>query len=572
MEDTEMEDATVDGEAIDMDVDTPAVHDVIVPTTSESLAVPERGSHSASDPPQVEFRHSDVITDTIRISATQPRLLPSSEDVQPTREIPLLTEGLHSFDRVPSYDDNYVSGNSREHGEPDNKRPRTDDYEMAMAAMEVPRSYNEAMSSAASAKWKEAIRCEIQSHVQNHTWDLLMRPRGVKVIGNRWVFVLKYDENGNVTRYKARLVALGYLQTQGVDYTHTYSPVASMNTSRVFLAVCCQRHFLIRQFDIETAFLNSDLDEDVYMEPPEGVRVPAGMVCQLRRSLYGLKQAAAVWFKTIRVVFSKLGFSQCRADPCLFVRHDRDDDDGAAPSLGDVKFVLGMEVDYDRKKGKLIIKQDQFVARLLERFGQEDANAVRNPMVLGQDLTPDDSHDRFDKKTKYRELIGSMLHIANATRPDISVALSTLSQYLEDPREMHWRAAIRVLPYLKGTATVGIRFMKTGLSVCGLKTFSDANWGGDKASRRLSSGVLILMCGGPVVYKSKRQATVALSSAEAEYMAMVMTTQEVVWLRFLLGEMGIKVNGPTAIHADNKSAISIAVNHRYTPRAKHIDL
>ncbi|GMF31616.1 unnamed protein product [Phytophthora fragariaefolia] len=114
--------------------------------------------------------------------------------------------------------------------------------------------------------------------------------------------------------------------------------------------------------------------------------------------------------------------------------------------------------------------------------------------------------------------------------------------------------------------------MKTGLSVCGLKTFSDANCGGDKASRRSSSGVLILMCGGPVVYKSKRQATVALSSAEAEYMAMAMTTQEVVWLRFLLGEMGIKVNGPTASHVDKKSAISIAVNHGYTPRAKHIDL
>ncbi|KAE9354977.1 hypothetical protein PR003_g3065 [Phytophthora rubi] len=389
MEDTEMEDATVDGDAIDMDVDTPAVHDAIVPTTSESLAVPERESHSASDPPQVEFRHSDAITDTIRHAAlppatstcrsqqivratrrtmapssdqfessidsrmivtqpgsepepenmivfsggsrralyhsdTQPRLLPSSEVVQPTREIPLLTEGSHSFDRAPSDDDNYVSGNSRGDDEPDNKRPRTDDYEMAMAAMEVPRSYNEAMSSPASAKWKEAIRREIRSHVQNHTWDLLMRPRGVKVIGNRWIFALKYDENGNVTRYKARLVALGYLQTQGIDYTHTYSPVASMNTIRVFLAVCCQRHFLIRQFDIETAFLNGDLDEDVYMEPPEGVRVPVGMVCQLRRSLYGLKQAAAVWFTTIRAVFSKLEFSQCRADPCLFVRHDRD--------------------------------------------------------------------------------------------------------------------------------------------------------------------------------------------------------------------------------------------------------
>ncbi|KAL3665196.1 hypothetical protein V7S43_019066 [Phytophthora oleae] len=656
-----MEDASNQDEAVDMEVDAPPVNDELVPSSGSSISAPERGSEGPNLP-QTTFQHRDAIASTRQpdallptnepssqqvvqvrgrrntsdesraivsqralqsgadnrlvfrggssrpqfLSSVQPRLLPSSDDALRGRDLPRLTDGRSTPDMETNESGSPVANDDSDDGEPDSKRPRLDDYEIALTASEVPQSYAEAIASPEAAKWKEAMRREIRSHVQNHTWDMLTRPRGVKVIGNKWVYALKYDEHGNVTRYKARLVALRYLQTHGVDYTHTYSPVASMDTIRVFLAVCCQQHLLVRQFDIETAFLNGDLDETVYMEPPEGVKVGHGMVCLLRRSLYGLKQAAAVWFRTIRAVFTKLGFQQCRADLCLFVRHDRGDDGSAAPvfmvlyvddlligaktekqieavrsalaehftvkSLGDVKFVLGMEVNYKMDEGELLLKQTQFILRLLERFGQEDANPVRNPLVLAQDLTPDDTHARMDSKTKYRELIGSMLHIANATRPDISVALSILSQYLDDPREMHWRAAIRVLRYLKGSAAVGIKFRSCSKPTCGLTTFSDANWGGDQATRRSTSGVLVMMCDGPVVYKSKRQVTVALSFAEVEYMALALTTQEVVWLRFLLQEMGVKVDGPTSIRADNKSAISIAVNHGYTPRAKHIDL
>jgi hypothetical protein len=159
--------------------------------------------------------------------------------------------------------------------EPENKRPRLDDgYEVALVAAEVPRSYKEAMASAEAAMWKEAIRSEIRLHVQNHTWDFVYRPPGVKVVGHKWVFARKYGENGEITRYKARLVAQGFLQTRGVDYTETYSPVASMNTIRTFFSICVQRGFLIRQCDVETAFLNGELKDTVYMSPPEGVNVP----------------------------------------------------------------------------------------------------------------------------------------------------------------------------------------------------------------------------------------------------------------------------------------------------------
>ncbi|KAE8887010.1 hypothetical protein PF005_g31320 [Phytophthora fragariae] len=212
------------------------------------------------------------------------------------------------------------SQEENEVGEPDPKRPRLDEYEIALAATDLPGSYREAMSSPEAKQWKEVVRREIRAHIRNHTWNTVRRPHDVKVIGCKWVFAYKFDEHGNIVRYKARLVALGCLQTRGVDYYYTYSPVASTNTIRVFLSVCCNKRLKIRQFDIETAFLNGTLDEDVNMAVPQGVRADGGLVCKLRRSLYGLKQAAAVWFKTIRAAFVEMGFVQCRADPCLFVR------------------------------------------------------------------------------------------------------------------------------------------------------------------------------------------------------------------------------------------------------------
>ncbi|GMF14669.1 unnamed protein product [Phytophthora lilii] len=304
------------------------------------------------------------------------------------------------------------------------------------------------------------------------------------------------------------------------------------------------------------------------MAIPEGIRAKTGMVCKLRRSLYGLKQAAAVWYQTIRAVFKKMGFRECRADPCMFVRI------GKSPfklkSIGDARFVLGMEIQYNIVKGELLLRQTQFIKHLLKKFGQQDSNAVRNPLIIGQDLTQDGSHEMHRGKTQFQELVGSLLYVANATRPDISVALSILFQFLDNPLEIHWNAAIRVLCYLKGTATLGIQFLRNKHFV--LEAFADANWGGDKLTRRSTSGVLLLLGGAPVVFKSKRQATVALSSAEAEYVSLALATQEVAWLRFVLLEMGFKVEKPTTVYLDNKSAISIASNHGYTPRAKHIDL
>ncbi|DAZ93339.1 TPA: hypothetical protein N0F65_010805 [Lagenidium giganteum] len=165
--------------------------------------------------------------------------------------------------------------------------------------VDIPRTYAEAMQSPHAKELKEAIRRELRSHHTNPTWEALRRPDGVKVVGCKWVFAVKRDANGNVTRFKARLVAQGFTQTFGVDFKETYSPVASLNSIRTLLALCCQRKYKIKQFDVETAFLNGKLEE-VFMQAPEGTDIQPGMVCKLNKSIFDLQQAGAVWYKTIR--------------------------------------------------------------------------------------------------------------------------------------------------------------------------------------------------------------------------------------------------------------------------------
>lgn len=220
----------------------------------------------------------------------------------------------------------------------------------------------------------------------------------------------------------------------------------------------------------------------------------------------------------------------------------------------------------------LRLKKSQYIARIVEKFRQQNAHPVRNPCVIGQDLTPNEENKGIVNSKIYRELIGSLFYLANATRPDICVPVSSLSQYLDKPTEIHWRAAIRVLRYLKGTANFALKYRRSDDDSCHLAGFCDSNWGGDLASHRSTSDVLVKMCGRPVVFKNKKQATVALASAEAEYVALALATQEILWVRQLLQEMSMVSQAATPVSIDNPSAISMAANCGYTPRTKHIDL
>nr|CCA19616.1 putative polyprotein [Albugo laibachii Nc14] len=434
------------------------------------------------------------------------------------------------------------------------------EFEQANAAIEAPSSYHEALESPQSKLWYTAIQTELQALKEKQTWTVVTKKPEQKAIGTKC----------------ARLVALGYRQTYGIGYTDTYSPVANLNSIRIFLAICCHQGIRIHQYDVDTAFLNGILEEDVFIYTPQGVEGKPKQIFELNRSLYGLKQVATTWFKAISTVFAQMGFTKCLSDSCMFVRKGSKSwvyvtlyvDDmliGAKTIdsikkvanellshfslkiLGKVRFILGIEVEYKQALQQLKISQGACIQRMVEKFNQVNAKSVFNLNVPGLFLKKSKERDLRMKSRPYRSLVGSLLYVATGTRPDIAFAVCQLSRHLEQPSEQHWNAAIRVLRYLKSTATKGICYEAKPGNI-EISAYSDADWASNKENRRSTSGILVMINKSPVIFKSKLLHSVALSTAEAEYIALSLCIQEVMWVKNLLLELKVRINDSVTIH------------------------
>ncbi|GMF63424.1 unnamed protein product [Phytophthora fragariaefolia] len=296
----------------------------------------------------------------------------------------------------------------------------------AMAATEdVPKTYQEATASADHDGWKKAMKNELSSLVANKTWKLVPSPSHQRPIGCRWVFALKRNEKGQVIRHKAQLVVKGYSQRQGVDYEETYSPVAYLNSIRAMLAKCGADGMEIEQCDVDTAFLYGKLEEEIYMELPEGLREllelaeakgEDDVVCMLLQSLYGLKQASRVWNETIDKHLKSMGFKPADADPCVYTRGEDEKecivclyvDDMLIASrqktviasvktgiaekfrikdLGKARFILGIGIDYDMERRTLGISQKAYTESIIKKFGHENAKPCLTPLEPGEALS-----------------------------------------------------------------------------------------------------------------------------------------------------------------------------------------
>lgn len=452
---------------------------------------------------------------------------------------------------------NNENDSSDEDPESQAKRSRTDlctlvfISEVAFVA-NIPATYKEAVGGAEKKNWLRAIAAEIQSHVNNNTWTLIKRKAWMIVIGCKWVFAYKKNERGEIVRFKARLVAQGFGQRYGINFYETYSPVANMNSIRMFLAVCCALNFVIMQCDVDAAFLYATLKEIVYMEVTEGVAAGADKVCKLNKALYGLKQSSFVWNQTINAVLLEMGFKPSAADPCVYVKAvpggqvfvclyvddmliaakdksniERVKDDirkrFSIKDLGHARFILGMEIVNDTNTKTLTIKQSQYIMDVAKRFNQSNSKPTENPCdasmkLSSADCPKTDEEKRAMASKPYRLLMGCLLYISTCTRPDVSYTVCHLSRFLENPGVKHWKSAIRVLKYLRTTKDHELVF--TGNENPNLVAYYGADWGSDRDDRRSVSGVLLKINGGPTVFKSKCQKTVALSSAEAEYIAL----------------------------------------------------
>lgn len=466
-----------------------------------------------------------------------------------------------------------------------------------------PATYKEALVGPEATSWIGAIKAELTSHFENGTWEPCLLPPGRKAIGSRWIFKRKRDVEGNVCRWKGRLVAQGFKQTLGLDYKETFSPTVRFSTIRLFFALVAQYDWSMRQADVCTAYLIANLEEDIYMKPPEGTKYPPGHVVKLKKSLYGLKQAGRCWNKNLDTTLKRDGFAQSSYDPCLYLKHDQAGkliailvcyvDDlligGTKAEVtkiekeltttykmtcGDVNHFLGMRIVRD-KSGKISLSQDSYIKQLLARFNMTDCNPVKVPGtdILSKKDQPSTKEEKAEMAKKpYRQLIGALQYLAVCTRPDIVFSVNQCSRFLENPGEVHWQAGKKILKYLHGTTTEGIAFERDpSRDQPKVEAWSDSDWGGDKDDRRSVSGYIFKVASGPVSWKSKKQSTTALSSCEAELMALTNAVCEALWMRGILIELGVcGEDTPIVIREDNRGAKAIAEDKKFSDRTKHI--
>ena len=455
-----------------------------------------------------------------------------------------------------------------------------------------PTSYKEAISD---PLWQTAMAEELAALYQTHTWDLVPLPPGKHTIGCRWVYKIKTKSDGSVERYKARLVAKGYAQKYGMDYEETFAPVAKMTTVRTLIAVSSIRQWKIYQMDVKNAFLNGDLHEEVYMSPPPGIAHRPGEVCRLRKALYGLKQAPRAWFEKFSTVITSLGFQPSNHDSALFIRCTNagriilslyvddmiitgDDHDGieslkrdlahrfAMKDLGLLRYFLGIEVAQSPKG--YLLSQTKYISDLFERARLTDNRTVDTPIESNAKYSPTDGVPLSDPSL-YRTIVGSLVYLT-VTRPDIAHAVHVVSQFVTAPTTVHWGAVLRILRYLRGTQFRTLMFPSS--SSLELRAYSDANWDSDIYDRKSTTGYCVFLGDSLISWKSKKQDVVSRSSTESEYRAMAIATCEIVWLRWLLADMGVHISQPTPLYCDNESAIMIAKNSVFHERTKHIEI
>lgn len=463
----------------------------------------------------------------------------------------------------------------------------------------IPERLEQAMRCDQAQQWSESMRDEMKSIVENHTWDLVPKPSNeTNVIQGRWVFRTKTDANGHVIKFKSRWVVRGFQQEEGCNYTDTFACVVKPMSYKILFSLAAAHNLEIEQMDVKTAFLNSPIHEDVYVEQPHGFEVTSikeginvyqqimnathqkaakqdphyqeiptypkskrnnvNLVCKLNKALYGLKQAPRSWYETLWAFMQKVNFTPLKCDYAVFVNDNRsiivavyvDDilifgkDKSQIQHLksqlnhrfqmsdmGPAHMYLGMQITRDRNSRTILVDQEKYIQIILKRFNMLDCNSVSTPMETNLKLDKRTDKATPDEIQEYQRIIGSLEYAAIATRPDIAFAVHKLAQFSSNPDDSHFKAAKRILRYLKGSAKFGLLFKGHETDKLELIGYTDADWAGNITDRKSIGGYCFYLNKCLISHMSKKQRTVALSTAESETHAATEATKEAIWLR-----------------------------------------
>ena len=482
----------------------------------------------------------------------------------------------------------------------------------------APQSYREAIAGDEHAAWKEAMQIEMESCIAKETWTKLKRselPADANIIKCKWVFKKKVDENGKVIQFKGRLTPKGFMQKYGKDYFEVFARTGMYKTMRVGLVLTATWNLEMDQLDVPSAFLNAPVQEDIYMEMPEGFE-EEGLILKLNKALYGLKQSPRYWFILVSTfILLDMGFTACVSDPCLFFKVSRsgliififmfvDDFQGSfderdraewteykvilwerfqTKDLGESKWILGMRIQRDRANRTLTLDQELYITKALKRFGMEQCKPAATPAETAQEGAARDDADGGGApadKDRYMEIVGTLLYAAISTRPDIAHSVQVLTRHMQAPARRHMTAAERVLRYLAGTKNLGLSLGSSSQfsqssdnsGAVEVSAYADADWANDKSDRKSITGWVVRVNGAVVSWASKKQRTVAQSTCEAELYAEAAAINEIIWTRDLLSELSVPTQQCSRVLGDNQSTITVSENGIKGERTKHVDV
>ena len=573
------------------------------PVPSPEIAVPETVPASHAPTPvspvaPMSVRQRNSVRETPQIQTPRFPVLANAFVPQPEEDIfdtPVVAKPVNS---------NVVD--ERRYPLRDNrgaKPKRLDDYATyshdvcCMSAVQpVPETYRQAVESPESPQWKEAMEEEMKSLKENETFEVVSLPVGATAVGGRWVFTLKNASKSPI--FKARYVAKGYAQVEGRDYFDTFAPTPKITTIRSVMQISAHNNLLVHQMDVKTAYLNAPIDCTIYVAQPEGYRSPGNLVWKLKKSLYGLRQSGKNWNDCIHKFFTKSGFTRSDSDPCMY--HKTDDsgyviivvwvDDiilsGTSleclnkmkqllknrfkmKDLGPIDSFLGIK--FLQTEGGITMDQSVYLRNILDKFDMSNAKPRSTPCELNPSASNPSQTSENHTPRRYREIVGSLIYAMICTRPDICWVVTKLSQHLDNPDDADWVMAKHVLRYLKGTLHQKLYYTKSDGDLC-LVGVSDSDWGSSVDDRRSTTGYVFMLnpSGPPISWKSQKQQTVALSSCEAEYMALAAAVQETLFLHMLLRRY---LNQESVnIFVDNQGTIDLASKYSTEKRSKHIDI